>query len=53
MSSIITMQALTIAAITAIEIHTIMLDSMYNHDKVTHVRNLGQELHVIVHGAIS
>ena len=49
MSSTITMQGFTIAAITATEKHTLKLDSMLNHDKVTQtVRNLGQGHRVIV-----
>ena len=42
MSVTITMQGLTLTAITATEKHTLMLDLTKNHDKVTGVQNLSQ-----------
>ena len=48
MSRTITMQGLKLAAITAAEKCTLMLESTQNHDKVTEARNLGQGHRVIV-----
>ena len=42
------MQGLTLAAITASEKQTLMLNSMENHDEVTRAQNLGQGYWVIV-----